>query len=682
MSDLERLWDDYSPGPAPTHEILAAARTSADGSPAGRSAGPAAPLVRRRLLTRPALVAASITALVGSFAAGTLVGGSDDGSGAGGTPPGIEALPSHVAFAADLEPAASCEDLLASYVQRGLDAVGPWGWTGGGVAYAAETGDMAQLDGARAKAASPRMERQVSSETGTNVQESGVDEPDTVKTDGEVLVTLRDNVLRTYDVTGSATQRLATLRLPGISDAEAMLAGDTLVVVGTDAAVADRTGTRVLTVSLADPADPEVREQVRYSAALVSARQHGSTVRLVLATDPPDLDFVEPRRGRSEAAAQRHNRELVEATTIDDWLPTVTSGAGADPGGKDAEQLVDCADVALVPDELGLGTTSVVGFDVTAPTRLDAIGLAGLTEIAYSSADHLYLASSGGPERARAGRAVCAGRCEADGAVLRGGTSGTSYLFDFALDGVQATHVASGEVEGSIADRWSMDEADDVLRVAVGPTQETADVNAVVTLRREGTELVEHGRLDGLGRGEEIKSVRWSDDLAMVVTFRQVDPLYSVDLSDPARPRLLSVLKIPGFSSYLHPLGEHRMLGVGEGRSEDGWGAQVGLFDVTDTARVRRLDVVGYGRNSAALAGTDPRALTWLPQHRTVLTVISEHRLRRVGYVAVLRVRDGRLEERRVKVEHGSDVDLVRTVPLPDGRVVLVTGEGARFFAL
>ena len=111
-----------------------------------------------------------------------------------------------------------------------------------------------------------------------------------------------------------------------------------------------------------------------------------------------------------------------------------------------------------------------------------------------------------------------------------------------------------------------MDAVDGVLRVAVGPSSETGDFNSVVTFREDGNELVEAGRVDELGVGEEIKSVRWFDDLAIVVTFRQVDPLYAIDLTDPAAPRLLGELKIPGFSDYLHPLGEHRLLGPRRGR--------------------------------------------------------------------------------------------------------------------
>ena len=78
------------------------------------------------------------------------------------------------------------------------------------------------------------------------------------------------------------------------------------------------------------------------------------------------------------------------------------------------------------------------------------------------------------------------------------------------------------------------------------------------------------GELRGLGVDEQIQSVRWFDDLAVVVTFRQTDPLYTIDLTDPTHPRRLGELKIPGFSAYLHPIGDDRLLGLGTDATPDG----------------------------------------------------------------------------------------------------------------
>lgn len=685
MTDLERLWDDYPAGRAPLDEIMAQAG-AATGAPPAR---------RRRVVVRPLLTAAAVTVLAGAFVGGTLVGRDGIGWG-GGSGGGGGGLPEQVAFAADLPAATSCDELLASYVDRGLDRVTAWGWDGGPRRYAdkfptavdgvidgatdggrdfSASNGAAAAQGAERSAAGdvPQTERQVNSETGTNVQETGVDEPDTVKTDGRILAVVRDDELRVYDVTGSSTEEVSTLDLPDIADAEILLSGHTILAVGTDDdAKQEGHGTRVLRISVADPAEPEVADSVAYDTTLLSARQHGSTIRLVLDSGLPDLDFVQPSGRRDERQALKHNREVVRDATVGDWLPTLTAH------GK-SRRLLDCTRVAIPDDDLGLDTVSVVGFAAGSPEEVDALGLAGATDIAYESADHLYLAAAPASGSVGPGELVCAVECDLPGARQ---DRGTSYVFDFELHGTSATHVASGEVEGAIRDRWAMDEAGGVLRVALGATTETPDANAIVTLDRQGQHLVERGRIGHLGHGEDIKAVRWFDDLAVVVTFRQVDPLYAVDLTDTAHPRLLGKLKVPGFSAYLHPLGSWRMIGVGEGPGPHGWGAQVGLFNVRDVTHVKRLDVLHYGRGTQALAGTDPRAFTWLPDHRTAITVVQKWTSRRIGYVSVLRLEDMKLHEHRIAVEYGDDVDLVRAVPVPDGRVVLVTGEKAQFLEL
>ena len=87
----------------------------------------------------------------------------------------------------------------------------------------------------------------------------------------------------------------------------------------------------------------------------------------------------------------------------------------------------------------------------------------------------------------------------------------------------------------------------------------------------EGNEkLVEVGRVGGLGRGERIYSVRFIGEVGYVVTFRQVDPLYTVDLAHPEKPRVIGELKVPGYSAYLHPVGPGRLLGVGQDADSQG----------------------------------------------------------------------------------------------------------------
>ena len=713
MTDLEDLWNDLPVGKAPTDRILRDAHRAAMAAEAVAAEAERKQRgeKRRRLLLRPVLTAGVATAVVGAFVAGALVRGGGDGTGGGGTD-GSD-LPSPAAFQADLKPAKSCDDLLQQYVDRALTRVGASGWkhrrhypvpyyssdlngsptvpeqldrrgpqyldyqTGAMRGSSTDLGDLpAQTPHFLAKTT-----RSTDSATGTNVQEAGVDEPDNVKTDGTTLVRIRNDELVVYDVSGKQTERLGSLYLDGIDDAELLLSGDTVVAIGTDAGAGRRDpspDSRLITVSIADPRRPKVTHDVVYHGNVESARQHGDAIRLVISSGLPDLDFVEPGVDYTTAEARAKNRQVVEDSTIEDWIPTMK------PADGDAEPLVDCTDVAMPSDDLALDRVSIVGFEAADPTTIDGIGLGGATNIAYESADHLYLAASPSAYTpCYYCLADCYGCREPIPYPPTRDARGTTYLFQFDLDGTSATHVASGEVDGRIPDRWAMDEAGGVLRVAVAPTSETGDFTSIVTMRADGQDLVEVGRVDGLGQGDEMKSVRWFDGLAIMSTYREVDPLYAVDLTNVRHPKVMGRLRVAGFSDYLHPLGADRLVGIGQGRGPEGnWGAQAGLFDVHDLAHVRRLDVQVFGAGSTALAGSDPRSFTWLPSDRTVLTVVSKWHGAREGWLSIMRLHGGAFHNSWMRVEYGDDVDQVRTVPLPDGRVLLVTGDDVRFLHL
>jgi hypothetical protein len=124
------------------------------------------------------------------------------------------------------------------------------------------------------------------------------------------------------------------------------------------------------------------------------------------------------------------------------------------------------------------------------------------------------------------------------------------------------------------------------------PSQPQRQSESFVTvLRQSGDRLVQTGRVGGLGRDETIRAVRFMGRLGYVVTFRQTDPLYTLDLADPAAPRVTGELKIPGYSAYLHPVGEGMLLGVGQDADSQGMqlGLQMSLFDVSDVAAPRRV---------------------------------------------------------------------------------------------
>jgi len=141
-------------------------------------------------------------------------------------------------------------------------------------------------------------------------------------------------------------------------------------------------------------------------------------------------------------------------------------------------------------------------------------------------------------------------------------------------------------------------------------------------LAQRGTRLVALGRVGGLGKGERIYAVRFAGDKGYVVTFRQIDPLFTLDLSKKTDPRVLGQLKIQGFSAYLHPISDDLLLGVGQDATAQGrtLGTQLSLFDVHDLRNPARLAVASLGANSSSDAEFDPHAfLYWQPSQLAVI---------------------------------------------------------------
>lgn len=673
MTDLEDAWNRFPTAAAPVSEILRQGRRA-----------------RRTHIARPALgglVAAGVAvALAITLSSGNGTPPSSTATGPLATPgrAPIKAPINLVAFQADLKPAASCTQLLNTYRTRGLKQVTAYGWNGGvyyGTGVVPGSATLNDLSApVRGAAPSSATVGQANSATGTNVQEVGVDEPDVVKTNGSLLVRIDGDTIAVYDLRGAQPVRVSTLAFPYFDNGQILLSGTTVIAFGnnTEPSATTTPTSRVVTVSLAQPAQPQITSDVTYGGAVSSARQHGTSIRMVLTTGLPSLNFVQPDPNGSTASMSRAwaaNRRIVARSTLAQWLPTVDTGNGS-------RQLLGCDSVAITPATVALGTTSVIGFDAAAPTSPSAIGLTGQTSIAYESTNHLYLTSGG----TQMGPCACPMMAGASGIVYA--PSDKTAIFQFDLTGDQASHVATGTVNGSIADRWSMDEVGGVLRVAT--TQTTSggipggtQVSSVVTMKRSGHALVQVGRLDGLGKGETLTAARWFDNYAVISTAQQTDPLFTVDLTNPAHPKLLGALHIPGYSSYFHPLGNGLLLGVGQNVSFNSSGertqAQVGLFDISNLRNVRRLSVASLAQWTYPAASSDPHAFTWLPDHNVALTSFStQSSTALLGEFTV----SGRSLSQKVITVPAADASTVRTMELPDGRVVLMAGGSVTFLAL
>ena len=515
-----------------------------------------------------------------------------------------------------------CDELLAYVQGHALERVTAWGLpgTGGSPMPVALEGDVAATESAGDRAMAPVAGEDYST---TNVQRAGVDEPDIVKTDGERLVTLTGDRIVVVDVSGPAPEHLGTLRIEGVWPRDLLLLGDRALVLGeTDGGASPLASDSIspwgwsqvsalVEVDLSDPAQPRVARRLVVDGRYLSARMRGGVVRVVVSSSPTGLSFGYPEGGglRGERDALERNREAIRGSTLEDWVPYFVL-QGPD-GSLEAEgSLLDCDSTRRPAEFSGLSVLSVLTVDLseglTGSIADRSTGVLADGETVYASAESLYVATQ---------RWMDWTLFDIGARAIRESFATQIHRFDITGSD-RAAYRSSGEVRGWLLNQFSMDEHEGHLRVAstdAPPFWDGSSQSMVTVLAERDGRLAEVGRVGGLGIDERIFAVRFLGDLGYVVTFREVDPLYVVDLSDPTDPRVTGELKIPGYSAYLHPLGDGLLLGVGQDATQDGRlkGTQMSLFDVGDPTAPARLDALRIAGGSSEAEWDHHAFLYW-----------------------------------------------------------------------
>ena len=544
-------------------------------------------------------------------------------------------------FASSLVEFNSCDAFLGHVKAEALERVGPYGLPGAGYAGPDVWDDVivveeaeaamaeATADAAAAPASSPAPQAGVDYST-TNVQEIGVDEPDIVKTDGNRILVLAQGILYYVDVSSGRPDLLGWLDLWSWESRqgkdedfwrhEMFIGADSaLLIAGGHGPQGDLT--QVVQIDLSDPENLVATATLTVQGRYVSARLVGERAGLVLASRPHErLQFVYPGSRSAESRAEMANRMTIMESTLEDWAPSyIREGAGGTSRGL----FLDCASAYAPKEFSGFDFLSVLSLDIAGEIDIEAVStvMSGGDTI-YASSTNLYVATE---------RWVDWSALDEQGAIREAETIRT-YIHQFDIAGQDgAEYLASGSVDGYLLNQFAMSEHDGHLRVASTndpswgwwsdddrPSESRVDV-----LARDGRELRVVGSVGGLGEGERIFAVRFIGEVGYVVTFRETDPLYTIDLSDPENPRVVGELKILGYSAYLHPIGEGLLLGIGQDADERGWtrGAQVSVFDVSDLANPTRIHQFTL-EDSFSEVEWDHRAfLYWAPEEIAVMPV-------------------------------------------------------------
>jgi uncharacterized secreted protein with C-terminal beta-propeller domain len=525
----------------------------------------------------------------------------------------------------------------------------------------------------------------------TNTQVDGVDEADRVKTDGEHVYVMSDKDfvvvkswpaaqtdelgrvrLRTYPqsffLDGNKAIVLGSANLYDVSsdaprpdngnngetprptepaDSGSSNGGASADAAETDAAKPEgdsewggyygyRQVSTVTVIDLTDKTNPRVVKEYFFDGYSLDSRKIGGKVYLAqnsyiyfnnLSYWPSDLNWYGGEQDRPSAdavnaafdALRASNVANIRARPLDEWLPRVwTSTNGGDVAFASGEQVGRCADVHVPSVYSGQGLLSLISLDVASGDTASST-IQGTWGTVYASLDAIYVGSTNydffwwwmGSDEVPPIK---------------------THIHKFAFDTTgNARYSASGEVLGYAINQFAFDEFDGHLRVATtdgfGWWNNEETESRVTVLRQEDTRLVQTGVVTGLGVGERIFSVRFIGDQGYVVTFRQVDPLYVIDLSNPAAPTVAGELKIPGFSSYIHPLEPGYLLTAGRDGDDEGnvGGVKIEIFDVRNPAQPKSVKtaVIGDGWNTWSDVLWDHKAFSYFAARNLLAIPVS-----------------------------------------------------------
>ncbi len=452
--------------------------------------------------------------------------------------------------------------------------------------------------------------------SGTNNQESGVDEGDFVKTDGDYIYVLNGHSLVIVGVPEfGQLDKLSTLDIEGYPS-EMLVAGDKLVVFSqvypryygydhplfSDAVMADgrtwRTNelVKLTFIDIADRARPSVTRELYVEGYYQTSRKIDTSIRLVsfgqinvwdvlFYPEFPegywrlDWDSAEARAIREKAVhdAIARNDKVIANKPLSDFIPNLyerKAGTMRTRNFGDAE----CTSFGIADDGLGHGVTSIISFD-TASDGYEADHIVSNTSVVYASADKLLIA-----EPAQTWWWYY-------GQVDAYDDATNIHRFDIATAGV-SIYQGSGRVPGALRNQFNLSEKDGIIRVSTTSNQwgrwwveNPPPVSSNVFTLKGDFHFEVVGGVRDISPGEALWATRFVGDTAYLVTFRNVDPLWTVDLTDPTDLVIRSELEVPGVSTYIHPLTGGRLLTIGYAGTATGldWGTtQISLFNVAN----------------------------------------------------------------------------------------------------
>lgn len=459
----------------------------------------------------------------------------------------------------------------------------------------------------------------------TNTQVSGVDEADIVKTDGNFLYIISNNTLSVVDA-GTMKLMSQTELKPSSKDrfaymSDIFLNGNLLVVTGYET-----------------EKNSSVQEYYYYFDCINPYRTLNS---LSVVFDITERDNIK------EVRRVTQDGELEDSRMIGTYLYTVTRYS---PDYKNDTAFypkvngeeVTCDEVYVDKSKTDHTVNTVVSCYNTADkdSEVKKVSVIADSNVVYCSNDTLYIA------------------CNSYEANKR-----STVIHAFSLRDGKVSYKGSGNVPGTCDGQYMMDQSGKYFRIATTDYNVKSDLD-VSSLYVLDENLRVIGKLENIAHDEQIKSVRFMGDTAYVVTFKNTDPLFAVDLSKPNAPKILGEVKLPGFSRYLHPLSGNLLVGIGydgDEESADFSKIKISLFDVSDKKNPKELTSHIIKNAYCNVDSSDAKAFVTIDENTFGIPVIYEDISNDYYYLKpafkTFSVKDGKFVEKNVYVHSSKEED-------------------------
>lgn len=458
----------------------------------------------------------------------------------------------------------------------------------------------------------------------TNVQVSGVDEADFVKNDGTYIYILAHSKFRIIKAWKPETAaEVSSFKIDGIPkkmyvhNKRAFIYSSLEPIVSTPPDIYLPRGTytqkectygydceftgdgrelKITVLDISNVEQPTLIREINFSGAYLNSRRIDNAIYSVVVFPEPIIEGIkyfpedqfcdkpQPTADMTELFNQlkAKNKALIESTDIEKFLPTVKDSL------NNQTPFEQCDNFYIGSE--GNSFVSILSADINTDTPLNATTIFGKSGAVYASNSALYIASR---------------------------FDKTSQINKFALPTTK--YSGSGTVKGRVLNQFSMDEFKGFFRIATttGYLPDPKTHSTISILEQQDDELINVGKIDNIAPTEDIRSARFIGDKGYIVTFKKTDPLFVLDLSNPKQPEIAGELKIPGYSTYMHPLDDKHLLTIGYDAIDNGrvaffQGIMLQIFDIANMNKPSLVhkEIIG-SRGSSSEAATNHLAFNY-----------------------------------------------------------------------